>query len=162
MYNLGILRPVHCRRLVYRLLPSQRYVPNLLVLIIDMVIGPGQCLQVSEGGVHSIPQQGEGIHIIKSGVPGQNLQCGDPIGQLLPGLEPLDGPVVTTQLGGHFQTVVREYHSMACCSGMAMEEVHIVTVHCHYEVPKGLLVGYSGDSGFLPPNILNVILGCKI
>ena len=45
---------------------------------------------------------------------------------------------------------------------MAMEEVHIVTVHRHYEIPKGSLVGYSGDSGFLPLNILNVILGCKI
>ena len=45
---------------------------------------------------------------------------------------------------------------------MAMEEVHIVTVHRHYEVPKGLLIGYSGDSSFLPPNILNVIPGRKI
>ena len=45
---------------------------------------------------------------------------------------------------------------------MAMEEVHIVTVHRHYEVPEGSLVGYSSNSGFLPPNILNVILGRKI
>ena len=45
---------------------------------------------------------------------------------------------------------------------MAMEEVHIVTVHRHYKVPKSSLVGYSGDSGFLPPNILDVILGHKI
>ena len=127
-----------------------------------MVIGLGQCLWVPKGGVHSIPKQGEGVHIIKSGVLGRNLRCGDPIGQLLPRLEPPDGPVVTTQLGGHFQTVVREYHSMACCSGMATEEVHIVTVHRHYEVPKSSLIGYSGDSGFLPPNILDVILGCKI
>ena len=51
---------------------------------------------------------------------------------------------------------------MACCSGMAMEEVHIVTIHRHYEVPKGSLIGYSGDSGFPPPNILNVIQGRKI
>ena len=127
-----------------------------------MVVGPGQCLWVPEGGVHGIPQQGEGIHVIKSGIPGWNLWCGDPIGQLLPELEPPDGPVVTTQLGSHFQTVIREYHSMACCSGMATEEVHIVTVHCHYEIPKGSIVGYSGDSGFLPLNILNVIPGHKI
>ena len=112
--------------------------------------------------MHGIPQQGEGIHIIKSGIPSQNLWCGDPIRQLLPGLEPPDGPVVTTQLGGHFQTVVHEYHSMACCSGMAMVEVHIVTVHRHHEIPKGSLVGYSGDSGLLPLNILNVIPGRKI
>ena len=45
---------------------------------------------------------------------------------------------------------------------MAMEEVHIVTVHHHYEIPKGSLIGYSGDSGFLSLNILNVILGHKI
>ena len=131
-------------------------------LLVDMVVGPGQHLRVPEGGVHSVPQQGEGIHVIKLGVPGQNLRCGDPIRQFLPGLEPPDGPVVMTQLGGHFQTVVREYHSMACCSGMAMEEVHIVTVHRHYEVPEGSLLGYSSDSGFLPPNILNVIPGRKI
>ena len=111
-----------------------------------MVVGPGQHLQVPEGRVHDVPQQGESIHVIKSGIPSRNLQCGDPIGQLLPGLKPLDGPVVLTQLGGHFQTVVRKYHSMACCSGMAMEEVHIVTVHHHYEIPKGSLVGYSGNS----------------
>ena len=45
---------------------------------------------------------------------------------------------------------------------MAMEEVHIVTVHRHYKIPKGSLLGYSGDSGFLPLNILNVIPGHKI
>ena len=106
-----------------------------------MVIGSGQRFQVPEAGVHGIPQQGVGIHIIKLGIPGRNLQCGDPIGQLLPGLEPPDGLVVTTQLGGHFQTVVREYHSMACCCSMTTEEVHIVTVHRHYEIPKGSLVG---------------------
>ena len=127
-----------------------------------MVVGPGKRLRVPEAGVHGIPQQGEGIHIVKSGIPSRNLWCGDPIGQLLPGLEPPDGPVVTTQLGSHFQTVVREYHSMAHCSGMATEEVHIVTIHRHYEIPKGLLVGYSGNSGFLPLNILNVIPGRKI
>ena len=127
-----------------------------------MVVGLGQHLRVPEGGVHGVPQQGKSIHIIKSGIPSRNLQCGDPITQLLPGLEPSDGLVVTTQLGGHFQTVVRKYHSMACCSGMATEEVHIVTIHRHYEIPKGSLVGYSGDSGFLPLNILNVILGRKI
>ena len=106
-----------------------------------MVIGPGQHLWVSKGGVHGIPQQGEGIHVIKSGIPGQNLRCGDPIGQLFPGLKPLDGSVVMTQLGGHFQTIVCEYHSMACCSSMATEEVHIVAVHHHYEIPKGSLIG---------------------
>ena len=127
-----------------------------------MVVGPGQHLRVPEGGVHSVPQQGEGIYIIKSGVPSRNLRCGDPIGQLLPRLEPLDGPVVTTQLGGHFQTVEHEYHSMACCGRMAAEEVHIVTVHYHYKVPKSSLIGYSGDSSFLPPNILDVIPGRKI
>ena len=127
-----------------------------------MVVGPGQRLWVPEGGVHGVSQQGEGIHIIKSRVSGWNLWCGDPIGQLLSGLEPLDGSVVTSQLGGHFQTVVREYHSMACCSGVAMEEVHIMTVHRHYEIPKGSLLGYSSDSSFLLPNILNVIPGHKI
>ena len=70
--------------------------------------------------------------------------------------------MVTTQLGGHFQTVVCEYHSMACHSSMAMEEVHIVAVHRHYEILKGSLVGDSSDSSFLPPNIVNVNLGCKI
>ena len=45
---------------------------------------------------------------------------------------------------------------------MATEEVHIVTVHHHYEIPKGSLVGYSGDSGLLTPNIFNVILDHKI
>ena len=135
---------------------------SLSALMVDMIVGLGQCLWVPEGRVHSVPQQGEGIHIIKSGVPGRNLWCGDPIGQLLPGLQPPDSPVVMTQLGGHFQTVVHEYHSMAGCSGMATEEVHIMTVHRHYEVLKGLLIGYSGDSGFLPPNILNVIPGRKI
>ena len=127
-----------------------------------MVIGPGQHLWVPEDGVHGISQQGEGIHVIKSGVFGLNLWCGDPIGQLLSGLEPPDGSVVMSQLGGHFQTVVCEYHSIACCSSVATEEVHIMTVHCHYEIPKGSLVGYSSNSSFLPPNILNVILGHKI
>ena len=106
-----------------------------------MVVGPGQRLWVPKGGVHGVPQQGEGIHVIKSGIPSQNLQCGDPIGQLFPGLKPPDGSVVTTQLGGHFQTIVHEYHSMACCGGMTKEEVHIVTIHCHYEIPKGSLIG---------------------
>ena len=127
-----------------------------------MVVGPGQCLWVPKGRVHGIPQQGEGVHVIKSRISSQNLWCGVPIGQLLSGLEPPDSSVVMSQLGGHFQTVVCEYDSMACCSGVATEEVHIVTVHHHYEIPKGSLIGYSGDSGVLPPNILNVILGCKI
>ena len=45
---------------------------------------------------------------------------------------------------------------------MATEEVHVVTVHHHYEIPKGSLIGYSGDSGFLPIDILHVIPGRKI
>ena len=106
-----------------------------------MVVGLGQRLWVPKGGVHSIPQQGEGIHVIKSGIPSRNLWYGDAIGQLFPRLKPPDGSVVTTQLGGHFQTIVHEYHLMACCGSMAMEEVHIVTVHRHYEIPKGSLVG---------------------
>ena len=130
--------------------------------MVDMVVGWGQDLWVPKGMVHGIPKQGEGVHVLKSGIPGWNLRCGDPIRQLLPRLEPPDSSMVMTQLGGHFQTVVCEYHSMPCCSGMATEEVHIVTVHRHYKIPKGLLVGYSGDSGFLYPHILNVIPGCKI
>ena len=112
--------------------------------------------------VHGVPEQGVSIHIVKSGVPGWNLRCGDPIRQLLPGSEPPDSPVVMTQLGGHFQTVVCKYHSMACCSGMTMEEVHVVTVHCHYKIPKGSLISQAGDSGLLPSNILHVIPGHKI
>ena len=95
---------------------------------------------MSEGGVHGIPQQGISIHIVESGVPGQNLRCGDPIGQLLPGSEPTDGPVVMTQFGSHFQTIVRKYHPMARHGGMTLEEVHVVTVHCHYEIPQGSLI----------------------
>ena len=74
--------------------------------------------------MHGIPQQGVSIHIVELGVPSRNLRCGDPIGQLLPGSEPPDGPVVTTQFGGHFQTVVQKYRPVACCGGMKPEEVH--------------------------------------
>ena len=42
---------------------------------------------------------------------------------------------------------------------MTLEEVHVVTVHCHYEIPKGSLIGQAGDSGLLPLNILQVIRG---
>ena len=49
---------------------------------------------MAEGRVHGIPQQGVSIHIVESVVPGQNLRCADSVGQLLPGLQPLDGPVV--------------------------------------------------------------------
>ena len=105
-----------------------------------MVVGSSQHFWVPEDGVHGIPQQGVSIHIVKSGVPSQNHWCGDPIRQLLPGSEPLDGPVVMTQFGGHFQTVVQKYHPVACRGGMTLEEVHIVTVHCHYEIPKGSLI----------------------
>ena len=106
-----------------------------------MVLGPGQHLRVPIGRVHSISQQGEGVHVLMSGIIGRNLRCGDPIGQLLPRSESLDSTVVTTQLGTHFQAVVREYHSMACCSGMTTEEVHIMAIHHHYEIPKGSLIG---------------------
>ena len=105
-----------------------------------MVIGLSKHFRMPEGGVHGIPQQGVSIHIVESGVPGWNLRCGDPIGQLLPGSEPPDGLVVTTQFGGHFQTIVRKYHPVAHHGGMTPEEVHVVTVHCHYEIPQGSLI----------------------
>ena len=104
-----------------------------------MVVGSSQHFRVPKGRVHGIPQQGVSIHIVESGVPGWNLWCGDPIGQLLPRSEPPDGLVVTTQFGSHYQTVVRKYHLVVRHGGMTPEEVHVVTVHCHYEILKGSL-----------------------
>ena len=140
MYDLGVLRPVYHCGLVYGLPPSQRQLHHFPALVVNMVVGSSQHFRVPKGGMHGIPVQGVSIHIVKSGVPGRNLRRGDPIGQLLPRLEPLDGPVVTTQFGGHFQTVVQKYHPVACRGGMTPEEVHVVTVQCHYEIPKGSLI----------------------
>ena len=43
-----------------------------------------------------------------------------------------------------------------------MEEVHVMTIHCHYEIPKGSLVSDAGNSGLLPFNILGVVPGCEV
>ena len=98
--------------------------------------------------MHCVSQQGEGIYVIKPAVPSRNLWGGDPVRQLLPRLSPLDSPVVTTQFGGHFQAVVRKYNSVTGRRGVTSEQVHVMPIHGHHQVPEGPLISNSADSGF--------------
>ena len=117
---------------------------------------------MSVGGMHCVPQQGESIYIIKPAIPSQNLRGGDPVWQLLPRLSPPDSPVVTTQFGSHFQTVVRKYNSVTGHRGMTSEQVHIVPVHGHHQIPQGPLISNSADSGFFFSHVFDVIPGCEV
>ena len=84
------------------------------------------------GRMHCIPQQGESIYIIKSTIPGRNLQSGDPVRQLLPRLSPPDGPVVMPQFSGHFKAVVDKYNSVTSHGRVTSEKVHIMPIHGHH------------------------------
>ena len=112
--------------------------------------------------MHCIPQQGESIYIIKPAIPSQNLRGGDPVQQLLPRLSPPDSPVVMTQFGGHFQAVVRKYNSVADCRGMTSEQVHVVSIHGHHQIPEGPLISNSTDSGFFSSHVFDVIRGHEV
>ena len=114
---------------------------------------------MSIGGMHCISQQGEGIYVIKPAVPSQNLWGGDPVRQLLPRLSPPDSPVVMTQFGGHFQAVVRKYNSVTGRRGVTSEQVHVMPIHGHHQVPEGPLISDSADSGFFSPHIFDIIPG---
>ena len=107
--------------------------------------------------MHCIPQQGEGIYIIKPAIPSRNLQGGDPVQQLLPRLSPPDSPVVTTQFGGHFQAVVRKYNSVTGHRGVTSEQVHIMPIHGHHQVPEGPLISNSSNSGFFSFYVFDVV-----
>ena len=117
---------------------------------------------MSVGRMHSVPQQGESIYIIEPAIPSQNLRVGDPVWQLLPRLSPLDSPVLTTMFGSHFQAVVLKYNSVAGRRGMASEQVHIVPVHGHHQIPQGPLISNSADSGFFFSHVFDVIPGREV
>ena len=112
--------------------------------------------------MHCIHQQGESIYKIKLAVPSQNLRGGDPVRQLLPRLSPPDSPVVTTQFGGHFQAVVRKHNSVTGRRGVTLEQVHIMPIHGHHQVPEGPLISNSADSGFFSSHIFDIIPGCEV
>ena len=117
---------------------------------------------MSVGGMHHVPQQGESIYIIKPAIPSRNLWGGDPVWQLLPRLSPPNSPVVTTQFGGHFQAVVCKYNSVTGRRGMTSEQVHIVPIHGHHQIPQGPLISNSADSGFFLSHVLDVIPGREV
>ena len=162
MYDLGVFRPVYHRGLVHRLLPSQWKVSHLPAFIINLIISSGQQLRMSVGGMHCISQQGKGIYVIKPVVPSRNLQDEDPVWQLLPRLSPPDSPVVTTKLGGHFQAVVRKYNSVTSHRGVTSEQVHVMPIHGHHQVPEGPLISNSAYSSFFFSHIFDLIPGRKI
>ena len=112
--------------------------------------------------MHCIPQQGESIYIIKPAVPSWNLWGGDPVWQLLPRLSPPDSPVVTTQFGGHFQAVVRKYNSVTGLRGVTSEQVHVMPIHGHHQVPEGPLISDSANSGFFSSHIFDIIPGREV
>ena len=113
---------------------------------------------MSIGGMHCVPQQGESIYIIKPAIPSRNLWGGDPVWQLLPRLSPPDSPVVTTQFGSHFQAVVLKYNSVTGRRGMTSEQVHVVPIHGHHQIPEGP----SADSGFFSSHVFDVIPGREV
>ena len=130
--------------------------------MINLIISSHQHLRMSIGRMHCIPQQGESIYIIKLTVPSWNLRGGDPVRQLLPWLSPPDSPVVMTQFGSHFQAVVRKYNSVTGSRGVTMEQVHVMPIHGHHQVPEGPLISDSTDSGFFSPHIFNIIPGREV
>ena len=112
--------------------------------------------------MHCVPQQSESIYIIKPAIPSWNIWGGDPVRQLLPRLSPPDSPVVTTQFGSHFQAVVRKYNSVARRRRVTSEQVHIVPIHGHHQIPQGPLVSNSADAGFFFSHIFDVIPGREV
>ena len=112
--------------------------------------------------MHCISQQSESIYEIELTVPGRNLRGGNPVRQCLSRLSPPDSPVVTTQLGGHFQAVVRKHNSVAGRTGVTSEQVHVMPVHGHHQVPEGPLIRDSTDSGFFFSHVLDIIPGCEV
>ena len=67
-----------------------------------------------------------------------------------------------TQLGGHFQAVVRKHNSVAGHRGVTSEQVHIMPVHGHHQVPEGPLISNATDSGFFSSHILDIIPGREV
>ena len=112
--------------------------------------------------MHCVPQQGESIYIIKPAVPSQNLRGGDPVQQLFPRLSPPDSPVVKTQFGSHFQAVVHKYNSVTGRRGMTSEQVHVVPIHGHHQIPEGPLISNSADSSFFSSYVFDVIPGREL
>ena len=90
------------------------------------------------------------------------LRGGDPVWQLLPRLSPPDSPVVTTQFGGHFQAIVRKYNSVTGRRGVTLEQVHVVPIHGHHQVPEGPLISNSADSGFFFSHVFDIIPGREV
>ena len=117
---------------------------------------------MSVGRVHCVPQQGKSIHIIKPDIPSWDRRGGDSVRQLLPGLSPPDSPVVTTQFGGHFQAVVHKYNSVTGRRGVTSEQVHVVPIHGHHQVPEGPLISNSTDSGFFSSHVFDIIPGREV
>ena len=128
----------------------------------NLIVSSSERLRMSVGGMHCVPQQSESIHIIKPAIPSRNLRGGDPVWQLLPRLLPPDSPVVTTQFGGHFQAVVHKYNLVTSRRVMTSEQVHIVPVHGHYQIPQGPLISNSADSGFFLSHVFDVISGHEV
>ena len=112
--------------------------------------------------MHCVPQQGESIYKIKPDIPSRNLWGGDPVWQLLPRLSPPDSPVVMTQFGGHFQAVVHKYNSVTSRRKVTSEQVHVVPIHSHHQIPQGPLISNSVDSGFFFSHVFDVVLGREV
>ena len=126
----------------------------------DHKLGPATLDVRRRDALH--PPAGESIHKIKPAVLSRNLRGGDPVRQFLPRLSPPDSPVVTTQFGGHFQAVVRKHNSVTGRRGVTSEQVHIMPVHGHHQVPEGPLISDSTDSGFFSSHILDIIPGREV
>ena len=117
---------------------------------------------MSIGGMHCIPQQGESIYIIKPTIPSRDLRSGDPVWQLLPRLSPPDSPVVTTQFSSYFQAVVHKYNPVTGRGRVTSEQIHVMPIHSHHQVPEGPLICNSADPSFFSPHVLDIILGRKV
>ena len=66
------------------------------------------------------------------------------------------------QFGSHLQTVIGQDESVTRCGGVAPEQVHIVAVHSHDQVPECSLIGDAGNSDLRPPDVIGVITGSKV
>ena len=70
--------------------------------------------------------------------------------------------MVTTQFGSHFQAVVCKHNLVTGRRGVTSEQVHIMPIHGHHQVPEGPLISDSSDSGFFSSQIFDIIPGCEV
>ena len=70
--------------------------------------------------------------------------------------------MVTTQFGGHFQAVVRKYNSEASRRGVTSEQVHVVPIHGHHQIPEGPLISNAADPCFFFSHVFDVIPGHEV